>query len=138
MTADSTWNDTARSDLRETLRNLIVGEVRLAKYGHDDIIHSCRVVYIENECPEDEWDSFVRFASDELEKAEEITKRNKKLTLTMCVNYGGRAEIAYAVAKIAADVKSRKLDPAKISERTIGKYLDEPGMPDVEIGRAHV
>ena len=75
------------------------------------------------------WKSVI----DELEKAEEITKRNKKLTLTMCVNYGGRAEIADAVSRIASDVKSRKLDPAKITEKTIGKYLDEPDLPDVDL-----
>ena len=75
------------------------------------------------------WKSVI----EELEKAEEITKRNKNLTLTMCVNYGGRAEIADAVAAIAKDVKSRKLDPAKITEKTIGKYLDEPEMPDVDL-----
>lgn len=75
------------------------------------------------------WKSVI----EELEKAEEITKRNKNLTLTMCVNYGGRAEIADAVAAIAKDVKSRKLDPAKITEKTIGKYLDEPDMPDVDL-----
>ncbi|WP_145083681.1 DUF6891 domain-containing protein [Anatilimnocola aggregata] len=70
MTEKSSWNDTARSDLRETLQNCVVGEVRLSKSGHDDIIQSCREVYIEDECPEDEWESFVRFASDELKKAE--------------------------------------------------------------------
>jgi undecaprenyl diphosphate synthase len=75
------------------------------------------------------WKSVI----EELEKAEEITKRNKKLTLTMCVNYGGRAEIADAVSRIAGDVKSRKLDPAKITEKTIAKYLDEPDLPDVDL-----
>jgi undecaprenyl diphosphate synthase len=65
--------------------------------------------------------------------AEEITKRNKKMTLTMCVNYGGRAEIADAVVAIAKEVKSRKLDPSKITEKTIAKYLDEPDMPDVDL-----
>ena len=40
----------------------------------------------------------------ELEVAEELTKHNDKLTLTMCVNYGGRAEIADAAARLAADV----------------------------------
>jgi hypothetical protein len=70
MTEDSTWNDTARSDLRETLRNLVVGEVRLAKSRHDEIIQTCREGYIEDECPEDEWELFVRFATDELKKAE--------------------------------------------------------------------
>src|SRR5262245_66481909 len=33
---------------------------------------------------------------DELEMAEELTRNNDVLTLTMCVNYGGRAEIADA------------------------------------------
>jgi hypothetical protein len=70
ITEDSTWNDTARSDLRETLRNLVVGEVRLAKSDHDDIIQTCREVHIEGECPEDERESFVHFAVDELEEAE--------------------------------------------------------------------
>lgn len=70
MTEDSTWNETARRDLRETLRNRIVGEVRLAKSNLDDIIQTCREVYIEDECPEEEWESFVRFASDELKKAD--------------------------------------------------------------------
>jgi undecaprenyl diphosphate synthase len=69
----------------------------------------------------------------ELENAEELTKRNKKLTLTMCVNYGGRAEIADAMASIARDVKRKKIDPEKITERTIAKYLDEPDMPDVDL-----
>lgn len=75
------------------------------------------------------WKSVI----EELEKAEQLTKRNKKLTLTMCVNYGGRAEIADAVSKIASDVKSRKLDPTKISEKTIARYLDEPDLPDVDL-----
>ncbi len=69
----------------------------------------------------------------ELENAEELTKRNKKITLTMCVNYGGRAEIADAMASIARDVKRKKIDPEKITERTIAKYLDEPDMPDVDL-----
>lgn len=75
------------------------------------------------------WKSVI----EELEKAEQLTKRNKKLTLTMCVNYGGRAEIADAVSRIASDVKSRKLYPAKITEKTIARYLDEPNLPDVDL-----
>lgn len=70
MPQDSEWNDTTRSELRETLRNFIVGEVRLAKSSHDDIIQTCREVYIEDGCPMEECESFVRFASDELKKAE--------------------------------------------------------------------
>src|SRR4051812_24855348 len=39
-----------------------------------------------------------RSVINELEHAEELTKRNDLLTFTMCVNYGGRAEIADAAA----------------------------------------
>ena len=75
------------------------------------------------------WKSVI----DELETAEELTKDNNTLTLTMCVNYGGRAEIAEAAKKIAKHVQEKKLDPDKIDERTIAKYLDEPDMPDVDL-----
>ena len=70
MSKDLTWNDTTREDLRETLRNHILGEVRLAHTGYDDIIQLCREVYIEDECPQDEWETFVRFARDELDTNE--------------------------------------------------------------------
>src|SRR5215813_8172122 len=40
----------------------------------------------------------------ELEYAEELTRDNDVLTFTMCVNYGGRAEIADAASRLAADV----------------------------------
>ena len=75
------------------------------------------------------WKSVI----DELETAEELTKDNNTLTLTMCVNYGGRAEIADAAKKIADDVKAKRLDPDKIDERLFAKYLDEPDMPDVDL-----
>ena len=75
------------------------------------------------------WKSVI----DELETAEELTKNNNTLTLTMCVNYGGRAEIAEAAKKIAKQVQENRLDPDKIDERTIAKYLDEPDMPDVDL-----
>jgi undecaprenyl diphosphate synthase len=75
------------------------------------------------------WKSVI----DELEWAEERTKDNKLLTLTMCVNYGGRWEIADAMAAMGRDIKAGRLDPGKINERTVGRYLDEPDMPDVDL-----
>jgi undecaprenyl diphosphate synthase len=79
--------------------------------------------------PERLWKSVI----EELEAAEELTKRNKTLTLNMCVNYGGRAEIADAAAAIARDVARRKLKPDQITEKTFTKYLDEPKMSDVDL-----
>ena len=75
------------------------------------------------------WKSVIR----ELEEAEELTKANKTLTLTMCVNYGGRAEIVDAATALALDVKRRKVDPDRINEKLFASYLDEPDMPDVDL-----
>ena len=69
MTEELTWNDDSREDLRETLRSIILGEVRLAKSDRDDIIQTCREVYIEDECPEDEWETFIQYTVDEYERA---------------------------------------------------------------------
>jgi undecaprenyl diphosphate synthase len=75
------------------------------------------------------WKSVI----EELEEAERLTRRNSTLTLTMCVNYGGRAEIADAAAAIAHEVAAGRLRPDKIDERTVARFLDEPDMPDVDL-----
>jgi undecaprenyl diphosphate synthase len=69
----------------------------------------------------------------ELQVAEEMTKKNKVLTLNMCVNYGGRAEIADAAAEIARDVARKKIKPDQVNEKLFAKYLDEPLMSDVDL-----
>jgi undecaprenyl diphosphate synthase len=70
---------------------------------------------------------------EELEIAEEMTAKNKVLTLNMCVNYGGRAEIADAAQALAQDVLRRRVKPEQINERVFAKYLDEPKMSDVDL-----
>jgi undecaprenyl diphosphate synthase len=75
------------------------------------------------------WKSVI----DELETAEQMTLRNKTLTLTMCVNYGGRAEIADAAAAMGREVAAGRLDPKRIDERMLARYLDEPELPDVDL-----
>ncbi len=75
------------------------------------------------------WKSVI----SELETAEQMTKGNNVLNLTMCVNYGGRAEIADAAAAIAADAAQGRLSPKRVTEKTFARYLDEPQMPDVDL-----
>ncbi len=75
------------------------------------------------------WKSVI----DELERAEEMTRDNTVMTLTMCVNYGGRAEIADAARAIALKVAAGQIDPAKVTEKTLAAHLDEPDMPDVDL-----
>jgi undecaprenyl diphosphate synthase len=79
--------------------------------------------------PQKLWGSVI----SELQEAEELTKRNKVLTLNMCVNYGGRAELVDAVSDIAAEVAKRKLKPGQITEKLISKYLYNPKMSDVDL-----
>ncbi|MEY3434279.1 MAG: hypothetical protein RL057_659 [Actinomycetota bacterium] len=79
--------------------------------------------------PQKLWKSVI----EELEIAEEMTARNKVLTLNMCVNYGGRAEIADAAQKLAQDIQRKKLKPEQINEKVFAKYLDEPQMRDVDL-----
>jgi undecaprenyl diphosphate synthase len=49
------------------------------------------------------------------------------------VNYGGRAEIADAAARIAVQAAAGRLDPGKVDERMFARYLDEPDIPDVDL-----
>jgi undecaprenyl diphosphate synthase len=75
------------------------------------------------------WKSVVR----ELRAAEELTADNDVLTLTMCVNYGGRAEIADAARRIAADVAAGALRPDRVDERTFARYLYVPELADADM-----
>ncbi|GAB2659134.1 isoprenyl transferase [Gordonia jinhuaensis] len=75
------------------------------------------------------WRSVIR----ELEVAEELTRDNTVMTLTMCVNYGGRAEIADAAREIARRVAAGEIDPERVDEQMLARHLDEPDMPDVDL-----
>ena len=68
------------------------------------------------------WGSVI----SELEHAQQVTEKNKVLTLNMCVNYGGRAEIVDAAVDLAADIKRKKVDPEKVTEKKFAEYLDVP------------
>src|SRR5690606_22794751 len=90
-----------------------------------------------------EWGVRVRWAGrrprlwrsvvDELETAEELTRHNTTCTLPMCVDDGGRAEIGDAARAIAREVAAGRLDPEKVTEKTVARFLDEPDLPDVDL-----
>ncbi|WJZ18524.1 isoprenyl transferase [Corynebacterium guangdongense] len=75
------------------------------------------------------WRSVIR----ELEAAEELTRNNTTMTLGLCINYGGRAELVDAARKIARDAADGKIVPERISEELLAQYLYDPGMPDVDL-----
>ncbi|MFD0968254.1 isoprenyl transferase [Plantactinospora endophytica] len=75
------------------------------------------------------WKSVI----SELQTAEEMSRGNSTLTLQFCVNYGGQAEIADAAAAIARDVAAGKVDPGKVNEKMISRYLYHPEVPPVDM-----
>ena len=75
------------------------------------------------------WKSVI----NELQEAEELTEKNRVLTLNMCVNYGGRAELVDATVAIAREVAKRKLKPEEITEKLLTKHLYNPQMRDVDL-----
>lgn len=75
------------------------------------------------------WPSVIQ----ELKSAEERTKRNSGLVLTMAVNYGGRQEILDAVNQLTRKVAEGKLKPGAVTEKVLAKELYVPELPDVDL-----
>jgi len=59
----------------------------------------------------------------------EITRKNSRITLNMCFNYGGRQDIINAVNRWM-DIKKPN---EKLSEKKIEKYLLTSGLPGVDL-----
>jgi undecaprenyl diphosphate synthase len=64
-----------------------------------------------------------------IDESVELTKRNRRLTLTIAFNYGGKAELVDAVRQIVAE----GIPADRIDEKTIAKRLYAPDMPDPEL-----
>lgn len=64
-----------------------------------------------------------------IDEAEEKTKDFDRMTLALCINYGGRPEIVDVVKKIVgAGIPADQID-----EATIAKYLYWPDMPEPDL-----
>jgi undecaprenyl diphosphate synthase len=69
----------------------------------------------------------------EMERAEEKTKRNQKMTLTIALNYGGRTEIVDAVRRILAEHDRGRLGGERITPESISSRLYDPSIPDPDL-----
>jgi undecaprenyl diphosphate synthase len=71
-----------------------------------------------------------------LEESKLKTKNNTGLILNLALNYGGRAEILYAIKNIFSDYESGKLmqeDVKNLNEKDFSKYTYTAGIPDPDI-----
>lgn len=64
-----------------------------------------------------------------IDESVELTKRNRRLTLTIAFNYGGKAELVDAVRQIVEE----GIPADKIDEKTIARRLYASDMPDPEL-----
>jgi undecaprenyl diphosphate synthase len=64
-----------------------------------------------------------------MDESIELTAANRRCTLTMAFNYGGRAEIVDAVRRLVAD----GVAPEKVDEKAIRSRLYFPDQPDPDL-----
>jgi undecaprenyl diphosphate synthase len=65
----------------------------------------------------------------EMRMIEKLTEDNRRMTLTMAFNHGGRSEIVEAVRRIVAD----GITQVHLSEQLLRTYLQYPDMPDPDL-----
>lgn len=68
MADQKPWNDESRQTLLDNIRASILGQLRLAKRDHEDILDYCREVHIEADAPESEWEELGQIAAEELKR----------------------------------------------------------------------
>ena len=64
---------------------------------------------------------------------EAMTANNKRLTLNLCINYGGRTEIVDAARRLAEQVAHGELSPEQITEDRFAASLYTAGLPDPDL-----
>lgn len=66
----------------------------------------------------------------ELERVEKLTENNRRMTVVVALNYGGRAELVDAARRILED---KRIRPRDLDEDVFARYLDTAGMPDPDL-----
>lgn len=62
-------------------------------------------------------------------KAIELTKENRRITIVLAFNYGGRDEIIHAIRNMLRD----GLDPETVNEELVSQYMFTEGIPDPDL-----
>lgn len=66
----------------------------------------------------------------ELERVENLTQNNHRLTIVLALNYGGRAEIVDAVKKI---LEEKKFNSSSLTENQFSQFLSTANIPDPDL-----
>ncbi len=80
-----------------------------------------------------EIDQLPQKVQEKLAAVMESTSSNKEMILNLALSYGGRAEIARAVQKIAQKCVAGEIRPEEIDENLVASHLDTAGLPDPDL-----
>jgi undecaprenyl diphosphate synthase len=64
---------------------------------------------------------------------ESMTSNNEKLSLTVCVDYGGREELVEAARALATEAVTGAIRPEDIGPADLDRHMYVPGLPDVDL-----
>ena len=68
-----------------------------------------------------------------IKAAEQLTRSNTSLTLTIAANYGGRWDMTQACAEVARRVAAGEIEAAQITPATIEKFLSTRDLPEPDL-----
>ncbi len=68
-----------------------------------------------------------------IDNAENLTRDNTRVELSIALSYGGRAEIALAARRVADAVVEGRLSLDQIDEESFGRFLLTDGIPDPDL-----
>lgn len=71
--------------------------------------------------------------TDRMSAAEEMTVNNRRMTLNVAVNYGGRWDIVQAAQNLAEQVRQGAIEPSEISDATLAEQLSTAPDPDPDL-----
>jgi len=85
----------------------------------------------------------VRFIGDRLnlneqlvrtmDELELVTAHNKRVNLTIALNYGGRDEVTRAVQRLAREIEQQRLTAKEVSAKVLAGFLDTHFLPDPDL-----
>jgi len=79
------------------------------------------------------WDKLAPDIVTLIGNAENLTRGNERLHLSIALNYGGRAEIARAARAIAEAAASGALTPEQVDEACFSRHLFTAEIPDPDL-----
>ena len=68
-----------------------------------------------------------------MDELELVTAHNKRVNLTIALNYGGRDEVTRAVQRLAREIEQHRLTAKEVSAKVLAGFLDTHFLPDPDL-----